>query len=467
MSGLFQALEVGKRALLGHQVVLQTIGHNIANVNTPGYSRQRVRLTTSLPETSQYGPIGSGFQVDDIRHVRDLFLGQQYREAQKSLGRWNYKDKSLTQIESIFNEPKDNSVADALNAFWNDWSALATDAENNGHRASVVSSAEKLINGLGHLASSLKDLRAATDRDLASMTSEVNRLSNEIARLNQQIKASELGDNRANDLRDMRDKLTTDLANMIDVNVREKDNGASVVSMGAMVLVDGSSVIAIGAEAERQGTLLTHKLIWEGTEVELKNINGQLAGLMETRDVTIKNYLDQLNTLSRTLVEEVNALHVAGYGLDGSTGVAFFDPQYTDAADIRLNREVISDLNKIAVSDSSDRDERSNGRVASAIADLRNASLLSNNSATMNGFYNSLVGALGVESREAASFASNYELLTHQIDNQRQAVEGVSLDEEMTNMVRYQHAYDAAARVITAMDQALDTVINGMGIVGR
>ena len=467
MSGLFQSLEIGKRALLSHQVVLQTIGHNIANVNTPGYSRQRVSIVTTIPENSQFGPVGSGIKVNDIRHVRDLFLGQQYREAQKSLGNWAYQNKTLSQIESVFNEPQDNSLADALNDFWNDWSSLSTDAESHGHRSNLLASSQRLVNGFKQLSQSLTELRDATDRDLENITSDINRLTTEVARINQQITETELGDSQANDLRDMRDHLTDQLSGYIDVNTQVKANGTTVVAMGGMILVDGSDSIDLDAVVDHKDNQATHRLVWKGTNVELRNVNGQLAGLMETRDETIPSYLDRLNELSRTLVEEVNALHVSGYGLDGSTGVNFFDANFTDASAIRINSEVLFDSNKIAISDSSNPDDRGNARIATAISALRESLAMGGGTATFNEFYNSLVGALGVEAKEAQSFEANYELLSRQIENKRQSVQGVSLDEEMANMVKFQHAYDAAARVITAMDQALDTVISGMGIVGR
>ena len=141
MPGLFQALEVGKRALLSHQYVLQTIGHNIANVNTPGYTRQRVSITASYPGDSPAGPIGTGIQADDIRHIRDLFLGQQYREAQKSLGQWTYKQKTLSQIESVLNEPQDTSLNDLLNDFWDAWSELSTNSDSTNNRKMVITKA--------------------------------------------------------------------------------------------------------------------------------------------------------------------------------------------------------------------------------------------------------------------------------------------------------------------------------------
>ena len=157
---------------------------------------------------------------------------------------------------------------------------------------------------------------------------------------------------------------------------------------------------------------------------------------------------------------------MAGYGLDGTTNVAFFDPNFTEAKVLRLNPEILLNKNKIAASDSPNPDDRSNGRVAAQLADLRNALIMSNQTSTINQYYHSLVGSLGVEAREAGSFYRNYELITHQIDNQRQSVQGVSLDEEMAELVKCQHAFDAAARVITVMDEALDTLITRMGIVG-
>jgi flagellar hook-associated protein 1 FlgK len=466
MPGLFQGLEVGKRALLAHQVSLQTIGHNIANVSTPGYTRQRVSISTSNPEISIHGPIGTGLRVDDIYHVRDLFLGQQYREAQKDLGQWSYKDKSLQQIESIFGEPGEDSLNEVLDRFWNDWSALAADAENSGHRSSILANADQLINTFRQLATSLVDLQRSTDRDLTAMTEEVNRMTSEVARLNQQIVRQELDGSNANDLRDMRDRIIDDLAQLVDINTIAEPDGSATVHMGSMLLVDGPDSFDIEAEAEHVGSDVKHTIVWKNSSYELRNVNGQIAGLIETRDDIIPRYLEELNRLARTVVEEVNAIHMAGYGLDGTTGVAFFDPSFTNVLDLRINHELQLDKNKIAASDSANPDDRSNGRVASQMADLRHALIMSNQTATINQFYHSLVGSLGVEAREASSFASNFELITHQIDNQKQSVQGVSLDEEMANLVKAQHAFDAASRVITVMDEALDTLITKMGIVG-
>ena len=463
MAGLFQALEIGKRAMLTHQYSLQTIGHNIANVDTPGYTRQRVRISATYPEDSMKGPIGTGVTVQDIEQIRDLFLGQQYREANKSLGQWTYKEKTLSQIESLFNEPQENALGDQLNNFWDSWSELSTNSDSTNNRSMILAQANLLVTGFHQLSRQLSELRQSIDQDLQNVTSEINGLTNQISELNALIKSSELGSSKANDLRDARDLLIDELSNIIDVKTVEKGNGEDIVYMGSMVIVDGSDAFQIGTKTENIKGKATSRLVWQGTDVELTNLNGQLKGLLESRDQKIPEFLDQLNDLAQSLVQQVNTIHSAGYGADGSTGVNFFDPNFTDAATIRINSEIESDVNRIVASTGPDGDNL----VALAISDLRNQRIAADNTMTINDFYNSLVGKLGIDTQEAKSFTNNYELLVAQVDNARQSVQGVSLDEEMTNMIKFQHAYDAAARVITTMDEALDLVINGMGVVGR
>jgi flagellar hook-associated protein 1 len=465
MPGLMQGLEIGKRALSTYQLWLQTIGHNIANVDTPGYSRQRVTVTSTMPQYTPQGIIGTGIMATDVLQYRDAFLTQQYRDANKSLGQWSYMQKTLSQVESTLNEPKDGALNDQITSFFNAWSTMATgDASSTTNRQAVLQQAVSMTNTFHQVAQGLSDLREGIDKDLTTYTNQINQLTSEIAQINQQIKSLELGGNKANDLRDQRDQLTDQLANMVDVRTQEKPNGETMVAMGGMVLVDGSDSFAIGVKAVNENGQQIHKLVWKGTDVSLTNLNGQLYGLMKARDEVIPNYLTQLNQLAKGMVQQVNAIHEAGYGVNGTTGVSFFDPQLTDAATIKVSEEVQSDSSKIAATDN--RAEQ-NLKIALAISDLRDAKVLNRNTATMSDFYSSIIGQAGIDSQEATSYSSNYELLVQQVDNSRQAVQGVSLDEEMTNLIQYQHAYDAAARVITTMDQALDTVINNMGIVGR
>lgn len=465
MPGLFQGLELGKRALLTHQISLQTVGHNIANVNTPGYRRQRVGVRTTFPELQAFGSVGTGITATDVRHIRDLFLGNQFRQNSKSLGQWSYNSKTLSQVEALFNEPGDNSLGSLLNEFWGGWTKLATEPEKGGYRENLLKQTNLLVSGLHEMARQLTDLQDSIDRDMVNLTSEVNRLSTEIARLNHEIERSELGNVLANDLRDTRDLLIDNLSVIVDVNTSRNEDGDMIVYIGAMALVDGDRALAIGTETVNDNGTIKHNLVWKGTKISFKNLNGQIKGLLDSRDKIIPDYLEKLDQIAKTIVDSVNALHVTGYGLNDTTGVEFFDSRFTTAATIQINQELIVDPKKIAAA--AQMDSPHDNAIILAIYALHKELIMNDNSMTVDDFYSSMVGSLGVETHEAGSYTNNFEILGQQINNARQSVEGVSLDEEMANLIKFQHAYDAAARLITTFDQALDTVIKSMGIVGR
>ncbi|MEE8576701.1 MAG: flagellar hook-associated protein FlgK, partial [candidate division Zixibacteria bacterium] len=274
----------------------------------------------------------------------------------------------------------------------------------------------------------------------------------------------EMGNTRANDLRDRRDLLLDQLSTLIDVNSIENKAGDVTVYIGAMSIVNGPDSMRIDTKVANINGQPVHQLVWEGTPVTITNLNGQLKGLVDSRDELIPRYMEQLDTIAAAVVEEVNSLHITGYGLDGSTGVNFFDPSCVKASNIKINIDILNNPSSIAASASGEEGDQ---EIALAISKLRDVAVMEDDTLSIDDFYNSLVGTLGVESKQAQSFTSNFELLLEQIEFSRQSVQGVSLDEEMTNMVKYQQSYDAAARFITAMDQALDTVIATMGIVGR
>nr|MBN2276235.1 flagellar hook-associated protein FlgK [candidate division Zixibacteria bacterium] len=464
MAGLFEGLELGKRALATHQLWLNTIGHNIANVNTPGYTRQRVTITTTTPSDNPAGPVGTGVQATEILQVRDLFLNQQYRQQNSSLGQWTSLEKTLTQIESLFNEPDGDSLSGLMDDFWNSWSDLANNPESLAARTSLKEQTNLLTSSFHRLYSQLNDLRASVDNDVTLAVENINSISAEIADLNVQISRTELGGDNANDLRDKRDLLIEGLSEYVDVNVSEQKNGTATVYIGSLAIVDGSSSYKIGTYKAGTENATISKVTWAGTTKEIKILNGELSGLIETRDEIIPEYMAALDDMAASLAASVNALHQTGYGLDGSTGISFFDMSDVSASGLSLNSIIENDVNNIAASQSGAIGDNSN---ALAIADLRNSRFMSRGTATISEFYQGLVGQIGVETGKATTLKENYSLLTSQIDNSRQSVQGVSLDEEMAQMIKFQHAYDAAARIITVMDEALDTVILGMGVVGR
>ena len=461
MAGLMQGLELGKRALLTTQLQLQTIGHNIANVDTPGFSRQRVNIRPTMPLEITAGSIGTGIMATDIQQIKDRFLIEQYRQESQSLGEWEYKEKVLSQIETLFNEPGDTGLSTQLNEFWAAWSDMSTDI---GNPSATLAKAESLSYGFYELADQLNKLSESIDRDIDAMAGEINLITGEIANLNFQIQSAELGGSSANDLRDRRDLLVDNLSRMVDVNSFEDERGSLTVMIGAMAVVNGENSTRISSSTSAIATRLNHDLVWENSSIRLKISGGELKGMLDMRDNLIPKYLDQLNQMATTIVTEVNQLHRSGYGADGSTGLNFFQVIGVDAMNMKVNPLIQQEPNRIATSASGEPGDKT---IALAIAELQNENLMSSDTATVGEFYSALVGTLGVDSQEAKSYTDNYTLLLSQVDNAKQSVQGVSLDEEMINMVKYQQAYDAAARVITAMDQALETLIMHTGMVGR
>ena len=464
MAGLFDGLELGKRALSTHQLWLNTIGHNIANANTPGYTRQRVTTTTTVPYDTRFGPVGTGVTATDIYQVRDLFLNQQYRQESQALGQWTSMEKTMTQIEALFSEPNDNSLSDQMDLFWNAWSDLAGNPESLAARSALKEQTNLMTSSFHRLYNQLSELKESVDNDIELSVQQVNQLSSELASLNMKIARSELGGENANDLRDKRNYLIDQLAELVNVNVAEQENGTATVYIGSLAIVDGSESFNIGTYKAGAGATSISEIVWEGSSKEVKILGGQIKGLLDTRDNAVPEYMKALDDMAATLIQNVNNLHQTGYGLDGDTGLNFFDSNYTSAGNIKLADDIDNDVSRIAVSLSG---EVGDNRNALAIAELRNERLMSRGSATISEFYSGLMGQVGIETSTATSSRENYELLVGQIESSRQSVQGVSLDEEMTQMIKYQQAYDAAARVITVMDEALETVINGMGLVGR
>lgn len=464
MAGLFSGLELGKRALATHQLWLNTIGHNVANVNTPGYSRQRVTTSTSTPEEHRAGMIGTGVNATAIRSVRDLFLNKQFRDENKNLGQWASQEKMLTRVEGIFMEPSSDSLGDLMEKFWTGWMDLGNNPESIAARTALKEQANLLTTGFHRRYDQLAELQKSIDIDVELIVNKVNSITDEIASLNKQISRSELGDISANDLRDRRGLMIDELSQFIDVNTADQANGATLVYVGALMIVDDSEAIHLDTRDSAGKSFVTSEVVWEGTTKKVQNYNGELKGLIEMRDKTIPQYMNDLDILAETLVTEVNSVHSVGYDLNNTTNINFFDANFLSAGNLRLSQDVTNNVTRIAASQSGAVGDNGN---AQAIADLRKSLFMTRGTATMEEFYNTIVGQVGIDTNKAIQLKESHTLLVEQIENARQSVQGVSLDEEMTQMIKYQHAFDAAARVITQVDQALEMVIMNMGIVGR
>jgi flagellar hook-associated protein 1 FlgK len=346
-----------------------------------------------------------------------------------------------------------------MGEFFATWQTLSQNPESSASRAAVREQATTLVNTFHHLSRRLSDLERSLNQEVTGKVSQINQMSSEIAGLNREIGRHELSGTAANDLRDRRDLLIDQLSGIVNVNVLENAQGNARVFLGSMEIVGGTAYTELSTMSVNAGTQSHSEIVWKNSTLTVDIKGGELTGLLEARDQLVPSFRAMLDDLAGALVAQVNALHTSGTGLDGTTGDEFFAPGNVTAANITLDNSVLGDLNKIAASQSGAIGDNAN---AIAIANLQNALGLNNNTSTFSDYYAQLVSSAGRRSAEAMDAKSTSELVIQQIEFSRQSVQGVSLDEEMAELIKAQHAYDAAARVITTMDRALDTL---MGLI--
>ena len=457
MAGINRILDIARRALSAQQMGLNVTGHNIANVNTPGYTRQRLMLEPNKPAWTPEGLLGTGVSVSDIERVRNGFFDDRIRTEEQGLGKWQLKEQVFQEIQNVFNEPSDAGLAAVLSQFWDGWAALANDPQNGVYRDQVRQHGIRLVDTFHNFESRLRVLQTGLNEELERTVEEFNTNLSQIAALNDKIAAVESQGTAANDYRDRRDMLLEMLSEAADIRVVENADGMITVTLGGRVLVDRNTVTGLSTESTASGSTVINYPTWEGDGTRILVNNGKIKGLMEMRDETIEDQIDKLDSIARALVSELNGVHNGGYGLNGSTSIDFFDSNTTGAADIALDESILSDLSTIAASSDGTVGD---GTMAQQIAELGESKIMSDYTVTFNDYFASMIGSLGLSAQEADFMSENQVLVVQQLTNQRSSVSGVSLDEEMTNLIKYQHAYEAAARLVSVVDDMMATLID-------
>jgi flagellar hook-associated protein 1 FlgK len=471
MPGLFSGINIALRAMLSNQQAIQTVEHNVANANTPGYKRQEAVLAADIPYTEPTlrgqitpGQLGSGVVVNRIRQFNLEFFDGRYRRELAETNRWSTQHEVLQQVETSLAETTADGLLPKLDAFWNGWNALSSDPTNMALRADLRERASTLSESLNWRANTLMAIQKDQDLAIVQRVEEINTISTQIAHLNSEIVRVAAAGNQPNDLLDERDNLTNRLTELSGAAVSIQDNGEALISIGGHSLVIGSTTFTLSTEPDVANNNLV-RAYWTEDGRDLKVSSGEIKGLLSGRDEAIPRQIAGLDKLAEALVTQVNTLHLAGYGLDGfSTAKYFFDPAHTDALSIRLNQD-IADLSNIAVAENPN--SPGDGNTATAIANLQNALVMDSGTATLNQYYTSQVANLGLETKGALTRANDRAMIAQSLDTLRESVSGVNLDEEAANLVKYQRAFQAATRLVTVLDEMIDRIINGMGMVGR
>ncbi|MEJ2099978.1 MAG: flagellar hook-associated protein FlgK [Desulfobacterales bacterium] len=458
MSDIYGVMSLAGQALMTQQQAISVTGHNIANVNTPGYSRQRLKMITNTPSDSAVGMMGNGVSGETIERIYDRFLNAQITEENQALGRWDAQKDSVELVEMIFNEVEGSGLNDAMSKFWDAWQSLANNPAGTTERQILVTASQTLTATFNQLNADLFQTQQDLDLAIQGTVADINRLSQQIADLNQKIISSEVGSSSANDYRDQRELVLKELSELIDINDFEDATGAvSVLAAGGRPLVSGSQFWQLSTETNVDGL---QDVVWVDAAGNTTNITadisgGKLKGYLEVRDGIIDDYLNRLDTLAQTLITDVNTIHQSGFGLDGSTLLDFFIG--TGARDMEVNPAIVGNLDSIAAA-SDVLTIPGDNRKAIEIANLQ-YQLTMGGTQSYNDYYSAIVRDVGNEVlKSEASYNHQSDMMT-QLENQRESVSGVSLDEEMVNLLKFQNAYTAAAKLITAADEMMQTIL--------
>ena len=442
--------EMSRRSFSVFSAQMNVAGQNIANANTPGYARRRLKLGTEGPGRNgllmpNSGGVGSGVTAQRLERMRDGLLATAANDARTGLGGADEETRLLATLEGSFGVGSGASLQDAMNGFWNGWSDLANNPTDGGVRTTLLGQAGTLAATLRRLDGGITRLAGETQTALGEGVGQVNGLLDEIASLNVSIRASRAAGSPDLAAEDRRDAAVAELSAFAPVRVSDGADGYTV-TIGGMAAVQGDQ--ALGLTLDVPPDVAAPGVRFEGTDVAFSpSSGGSLGAQLTTLRKTLPDTRAALDGLAASLVADVNAAHSVGYGLDGSTGLTFFDPAGVTAGSIRLSDDV-SDPASIASSGAPDAPGDSS--VASALAALREG---------FDAQAIDITAGIGGKLRAARSAAGAQAAIVDHLAAMEAGVSGVSIDEEMTNLIEAQHAFAAAARVLTTADEMMDTLL--------
>lgn len=469
----FGSLNTALSGLLTQRRALDTIGHNIANTATEGFSRRRVELVPAgqwaVPSLySRSSVSGSGVKVAGITRIRDELLESRAIREHGSAQRLGVESSMLSRIEQMLPEPSDVGLSVQFGDFYAAWDDLANDPGNSAGRIALLQQARTLASSLNRISSDLTNLRNTAVNEAENLVSQVNSTAKQIADLNHSIAEATAAGLDPHDLADRRDLLVMDLADLAGVTVTQGDLGTVDITLGGSSLVKGSrsESLKVAETGPLGGSLAgvpmnTVEVQWNIDGYPATISGGRVAGLLETANGHVPRTIADLDSVAATLVSSVNALHQSGQGLDtvADVNLNFWDPAGVTAASLKLSTDVDGNPSRIAAGASG------SGALDATVAQKIAALYQTNGSADR--VYADMIGRLAIETQSMSQRSYVQNEVTNQADDARISVSGVNLDEELTSMITAQRSYEAASRLLTTIDQALDTLINRTGLVGR
>jgi len=452
-------MSVALQSLLVQQGALQVTANNIANANTPGYSREVPILEESPPILSGNTMVGTGVTLKSVQSVRDNILDLRIDQETSQQSSLNSYVASMNQVQALFNETQGTGLQTYLSNFFNSFQSLATDPTNSSLRQGVIVAGQDLAGAFSQTSQNLATLQQGLDQSVTQTVHQVNQLTAQVANLNQQIQeVSNAGDNPGS-LEDQRDEALNNLSGLIDTAVVYSNNGSvSVTTTNGTLLVSGNQSDALTTQVNSATGM--HDVYGQGTDVTSSIAGGQLQGLISARDDSIPSTQSSIDNLAAGLISAANQQQKDGYGLNGAKGVDFFTPFTPSASGSNAGAATtmavaLTSPDQVAASSNGTPGDNGN---ATALANLQNEPIVSGQ--TAGDYYSNLIDQVGNDVSNATSEQEAVGLVLQQLTNQQKSISGVSLDEEATNLITYQQAYEAAARVISTVDELVGATLN-------
>jgi flagellar hook-associated protein 1 FlgK len=460
MGSLSGSMSIALSALSNNQEALDVTSNNIANQNTPGYSRQRVNLSEAA--TVQFGSLqfGTGSQIDNIQSVRDQVLDFRINTETQTQSALDAFLGPMQQVQQNFNEAAGTGLQSAISGFFNSFSQLSTDPASVPLRQSALTAGQSLASSFNSAASNLTALQQSTDQQVPTIAQQVNVLAQSVAQLNTQISQSQSSGQNSGTLEDQRNTLIQQMSQLIDVSQIQGSDGSIEVStaLGAALVVGGQQFnlqVATNASTGQNEILSS-----TGKDLTSSITGGQLGGLLRVRDQEIPSLTSKLDTLASGIANAVNTTQAAGTDLNGAAGQNFFTVPAVAAGTAQSISVNLTDPSQIAASLNGSTGDNAN---ALALAQLQNQNITGGDKPL--DFYSNTVAQLGSDIQQATTQSNTQDTVVQQLQTQRDSVSGVSLDEEAANLVQFQRAYQAAARIVNVVDTLTQTAIN-LGVGG-
>lgn len=474
----FSSLEIGKRALLAQRLGLDVTSNNIANVNTPGYSRRAAILKETNPLKINGNYLGTGVLYDKLQSFRESYYDREVRNSMARLSNYGTQASFYRRVETVLAEPGDNGVADLITNFFKTFDELALKPESISIRSYLTTQSQTLTDRINRIAYGMQDLRNEALAKVNSNVTEINRLAIQITEINKQIAGS--GTDSANSALtyiDTRENLLEELSKYVDINVGKNDDGT------VNVFINGIDLVTSTSSKELRATIVVNDVTGEQTvrlfkfdkaknlETDISTQGGEINANLQIFNVKMNEKYSgnefseakDFHAFVRVFAQKVNDMMMGGYGLDDADGLPpmrrFFDPTDLElnAFNIRISDDIKNNPRDIPLSDSAG--EPGNSTIAQAIARLAQSPDFFNNANPIE-YFNGFLGKIGLIAREAENGYKTMGLINDQLNSQRESIMGVNLDEEAISLIKYQKAFEASSRIVSVTNELLATIVN-------